>query len=295
MAVLRIQRQVKQRPAPAIGLKYSPLWRHAPAVPHLEGVSGPVDDEIPPTLRAEYLAGASEQLRLLARLGTRLETDSGDPEALQEFRREVHKIRGAAGSFGFPEGSRVAAAMEETAKEWVSNPADRSDDRATIVRWFVKRIGAVLGLEPAGDHPPAVVTPAAAPAPPPAVDAVPEVIIVEDDMALAELLEFGLRARGYRFTVLRNGREALQQLRALDLRGAQPLLLLDVDLPGLDGYSVFDALQRDRPGAYKVVFTTVHGTEDEQLRGLEAGAIDYLVKPISLRVALEKIRRWVGR
>jgi len=112
---------------------------------------------------------------------------------------------------------------------------------------------------------------------------------------LAELLEFGLRARGYRFTVLRNGREALQHLRTLDLRGAQPLLLLDVDLPGLDGYSVFDALQKERPDVYKVVFTTVHGTEDEQLRGLEAGALDYLVKPISLRVALEKIRRWVGR
>jgi DNA-binding response OmpR family regulator len=44
-----------------------------------------------------------------------------------------------------------------------------------------------------------------------------------------------------------------------------------------------------------VVFTTVHGTESEQLRGLEAGALDYLVKPMSLRVALEKIRRWVGR
>jgi DNA-binding response OmpR family regulator len=42
------------------------------------------------------------------------------------------------------------------------------------------------------------------------------------------------------------------------------------------------------------VFTTVHGTEEEQLRGLEAGALDYLVKPISLRVALEKIKRWVA-
>jgi CheY-like chemotaxis protein len=251
-----------------------------------------VDDEIPPALRAEYLAGASQQLDLLARLGVRLDTDASDADALQEFRREVHKIRGAAGSFGFTQGSRVAAAMEETAKEWVANPADRSDDRATIVRWFVTRIAWVLGLDPPGDRPPAVATPA--PPPPPPAGEVPEVIIVEDDTALAELLEFGLRARGYRFAVLRNGREALQHLLGLDLRGTQPLLLLDVDLPGLDGYSVFDALQRERPGAYKVVFTTVHGTEDEQLRGLEAGALDYLVKPMSLRVALEKIRRWVG-
>jgi CheY-like chemotaxis protein/HPt (histidine-containing phosphotransfer) domain-containing protein len=255
-------------------------------------VTGPVDDELPPALRAEYLAGASQQLDLLAQLGERLDANPTDAAALQEFRREVHKIRGAAGSFGFPEGSRVAAAMEETAKEWVADPADRSDDRAGIVRWFVKRLADVLGLGGPRSRPAEV---AAAPPTPPPSDAVPEIVLVEDDIALAELLEFGLRARGYRFTILRNGREALQQLITLDVGKTQPLLLLDVDLPGLDGYSVFDALQRERPGAYKVVFTTVHGTEDEQLRGLEAGALDYLVKPISLRVALEKIRRWVGR
>ncbi len=123
---------------------------------------------------------------------------------------------------------------------------------------------------------------------------VPEVIYVEDDAALAELLEYGLRAHGYRFLAYRNGREALRELLALDVRGTRPLLLLDVDLPALDGYSILDALERARPGTYRVVFTTVHGTEEEQLRGLEAGALDYLVKPISLRVALEKIKRWVG-
>ena len=124
---------------------------------------------------------------------------------------------------------------------------------------------------------------------------VPEVIYVEDDAALAELLEYGLRAQGYRFLAYRNGRDALRELLALDVRGTHPLLLLDVDLPALDGYSILAALERERPGTYRVVFTTVHGTEEEQLRGLEAGALDYLVKPISLRVALEKIKRWVGR
>ena len=135
------------------------------------------------------------------------------------------------------------------------------------------------------------------PAPPPAAatSAAPELILVEDDPALAELLEYGLRSRGYRFVSYRNGRDALRELLALDVAGTRPLVLLDVDLPGLDGYSVLEGLERDRPGAYRVVFTTVHGGEAEQLRGLEAGALDYLVKPISLRVALEKIRRWVGR
>ncbi len=150
---------------------------------------------------------------------------------------------------------------------------------------------------------PAKKPPAPAPRPQPAVEpppaaatsAAPELILVEDDPALAELLEYGLRSRGYRFVSYRNGRDALRDLLALDVAGTRPLVLLDVDLPGLDGYSVLEGLERDRPGVYRVVFTTVHGGEAEQLRGLEAGALDYLVKPISLRVALEKIRRWVGR
>ena len=85
--------------------------------------------------------------------------------------------------------------------------------------------------------------------------------------------------------------------RLLHTHGSRqaPLLLLDVDLPALDGYSIFEELQQECPGKFRVVFTTVHGSETEQLRGLEAGAMDYMVKPMSLRVALEKIRRWVGR
>ena len=149
---------------------------------------------------------------------------------------------------------------------------------------------------PVVEQRPVVESPPTAPPPvPEAAPTVPEIILVEDDPALADLLEYGLRARGYRFLSYRNGRDALRELLALEVAGTRPVVLLDVDLPGLDGYSVLDALERGRPGAFRVVFTTVHGGEAEQLRGLEAGALDYLVKPISLRVALEKIRRWVGR
>src|SRR2546426_12281752 len=77
---------------------------------------------------------------------------------------------------------------------------------------------------------------------------------------------YGLQARGYRFRAYRNGRDALRELIALDVQGTHPLVLLDVDLPGLDGYSVLDALQRARPGTYRVVFTTVHGTRSEERR-----------------------------
>ena len=248
--------------------------------------------ELPPGLLEEYLENTSAQLADLAALADRLAANGSDREALEQLRRETHKIHGSAGSYGFWDASRLAAGMEETAKDWVARPDDPEVERGSLARWFVVRLADIMKLEVPTTR--RVDRPSG-----PTLQAdllnVPEVVVVEDDPALAELLSYGLQSRGYRFRLFRNGREALDALLTLDSGEEHPLLLLDVDLPALDGYSIFDTLQRERPGKFRVVFTTVHGNEAEQLRGLEAGALDYLVKPISLRVALEKIRRWVGR
>ena len=271
----------------------------------------PVDDfGLPPGVREEYLQGARDQLGLIAELAERLIVSGEDREAIDELRREAHRMRGSAGSFGFPQATAVAAELEAAAKQWLEQSDNGVEMRGYAARGFVRRLAAALftkqdlapapapapAQEPVQEPPPSIALDRP-PAPASEGSDVPEVIVVEDDPALAELLTFGLEARGYRFIHFRNGREALDVLKAMETRGAPqpPLLLLDVDLPALDGYSIFEELQKECPGKFRVVFTTVHGSETEQLRGLEAGAMDYMVKPMSLRVALEKIRRWVGR
>jgi len=249
-------------------------------------------------VRDQYLQGARDQLGAIAELAERLIAAGDDTAAIETLRRDAHRLRGSAGSFGFPQASVVAAQLEEAAKKWLEHPGNGVAGRGQAARAFVRRLAAALFTKQATAAPPP-----AEPSPPPDLAApapessVPEVIVVEDDPALAELLTFGLEARGYRFRHFRNGREALDLLKTMDTQGSSqpPLLLLDVDLPALDGYSIFEELQQECPGKFRVVFTTVHGSETEQLRGLEAGAMDYMVKPMSLRVALEKIRRWVGR
>src|SRR3989454_11538234 len=252
----------------------------------------PTPAELPPGLLEEYLQSARGQLQPLAELADRLAARNDDVEALEALRREVHKIHGSAGSYGFWSASRLAAGMEETAKDWLSRPTDTDVDRGSLTRWFVVRLAEILRLDvpttQRADRPSGPILQAD-------LLNVPEVIVVEDDPALAELLEYGLRSRAYRFACYRDGREALGDLLALETGESHPLLLLDVDLPVVDGYAIFEALERERPGVYRVVFTTARGDESEQRRGLEAGALEYLVKPISLRVALEKIHRWVGR
>jgi len=261
----------------------------------LEIVSQDDDLGLPPGLRDEYLKGARDQLGGIAELAERLITAGDDAAAIEDLRHEAHKLRGSAGSFGFAQASVVAAELEDAAKQWLAHPVDDAGPRGAAARGFVRRLAAALFTKQGAAASSPATHDALRTTHDPSPGDVPEVIVVEDDAALADLLTFGLEARGYRFVHYRNGRDALDHLRALDTHGTVPLLLLDVDLPALDGYSIFEALQKDCPGKFMVVFTTVHGSEAEQLRGLEAGAIDYMVKPMSLRVALEKIRRWVGR
>jgi CheY-like chemotaxis protein len=260
-----------------------------------------VDDfGLPPGVRNEYLQGARDQLGAIAELAERLIAAGNDTAAIEALRRDAHRLRGSAGSFGFPQASVVAAELEEAAKQWLGHPGD-GDDRGQTARAFVRRLAAALFTkQPASAPDPAPAAPSppphlAAPEPEPAASDVPEVIVVEDDPAPAELLTFGLEARGYRYLHFR-GRDALALLKTMDTRGSPrpPLLLLDVDLPALHGHSLFEELQQNCPGKFRVVLTTVHGSETEQLRGLDAGAVDYMVKPMSLRAALDKVRRWVG-
>src|SRR5205823_3360520 len=256
------------------GRRHSGIFAHRfPILVAMTGQATP--PELPPGLLEGYLAGMRTELATLATIAERLAVAKHDRATIEALRRAAHKIHGSAGSFGFMEASRLAAGMEATAKDWADWPGNPEVERASLARWFVARLAALLGLAvtraPAAVRPPAIsplprvgstptapsppirptpVAPAAPappaprakPAPPPAQSSppvaapqAPEVIYVEDDAALAELLEYGLGAHGYRFAAYRNGREALRALLALDVEGTHPLLLLDVDLPALDG------------------------------------------------------------
>jgi CheY-like chemotaxis protein/HPt (histidine-containing phosphotransfer) domain-containing protein len=258
-------------------------------------------------MREGYLQGARDQLGGIAELAERLVAAGNDIDAVDQLRREAHKIRGSAGSFGFAQATAVAAELEEAAKQWLAQPEQGANTRGAMARAFVRRLAAALFTKQ-GDsaaspsHPPAPPPP---PTPAPRTDAppavardptrVPELIVVEDDTTVAERLSFGIEVRGYRFVVQRTRPDALDYLRRLNTAGTVPLVLIDVDRPDLDGYSILQALQQECPGKFRIVLMTEHGDMRKQRRGREAGALDYLVTGTSLWTALEDIRRWVGR
>lgn len=121
----------------------------------------------------------------------------------------------------------------------------------------------------------------------------PDVVVVEDDLALIEMLTYSLSNQGYDLVFYANGREALDGLLEMHTGGHRPVVLLDVDLPGLDGFRVLQELSAARPGAFQVIMATMHSSEAAQVLAIESGALDYIVKPLSIPITLAKIERLV--
>ncbi len=100
--------------------------------------------------------------------------------------------------------------------------------------------------------------------------------------------------RGYRTLSLPNGLDALRTLCELNTAGRRPVVLLDVDLPGLDGFRILHELNGCRPGDYQVILCTVHSSEATQVLGIQSGAVDYIVKPFRMPIVLAKVDRLLG-
>jgi len=121
-------------------------------------------------------------------------------------------------------------------------------------------------------------------------EAVHHILVVEDDPHLAAGVVENLRAEGYAVERVDNGRAALEVLET----DAFALVLLDVMLPELDGFTVCRTL-RERGDNTPVLFLTARGDPADRVRGLEAGGDDYMPKPFHLKELLLRVRAILRR
>jgi len=111
--------------------------------------------------------------------------------------------------------------------------------------------------------------------------------VVEDDADIVELVSVYLAKDGWEVDAIDDGKRAVEKVR----RGSYQLVILDIQLPGLDGLSVCAELRRDRASAaVPVVMLTARGDEADRVVGLEMGADDYIVKPFSPKELLARVR-----
>lgn len=115
------------------------------------------------------------------------------------------------------------------------------------------------------------------------------ILIVDDDVELVGLLRFALTGAGYEVVTAFDGEQALRRLHD----DALELVILDVNLPLLDGFKVLEQLRKH--SQIPVMMLTVRSAEEDEVRGLDLGADDYLKKPFSPRALLARVRSLLRR
>jgi DNA-binding response OmpR family regulator len=118
------------------------------------------------------------------------------------------------------------------------------------------------------------------------------ILVVEDEQHLAEGLRFNLEAEGYRVDVVETGESALETLRAEP--AGFDVVVLDVMLPGIDGFTVMSQL-REEGQFIPTLMLTARGHPNDVLLGFAAGADDYLPKPFELSILIARIHGLLRR
>jgi DNA-binding response OmpR family regulator len=111
------------------------------------------------------------------------------------------------------------------------------------------------------------------------------ILVAEDEQRISAFVEKGLRAAGFSVSIVADGVAALDEARS----GQYDLMVLDVGLPALDGFSLLEVLRREG-NSIAVIVLTARDTARDVVRGLEIGANDYMVKPFRFDELLARIR-----
>jgi DNA-binding response OmpR family regulator len=116
-----------------------------------------------------------------------------------------------------------------------------------------------------------------------------KILVVEDELSLQETRAYNLKRQGYEVETTGNGLEALEIAR----RDHPDLILLDIMLPGIDGFEVCRVLRQEM--TTPVLMLTARDDEIDRVVGLEVGADDYLTKPFSMRELMARVKALLRR
>ena len=119
-----------------------------------------------------------------------------------------------------------------------------------------------------------------------------KILVVEDEVDIATLVSFNLQRAGYAVDMVHDGREGLEKI----LKDQPDLVILDLMLPGMDGFSILKEMQRDiRANTIPVLMLTAKSQIDDRIRGLESGVDDYLTKPFSPKELILRVQAVLKR
>lgn len=117
-----------------------------------------------------------------------------------------------------------------------------------------------------------------------------KILVIEDEPTLARLLSYNLKQEGYEVTAIEHGGEGLKAA----LKQSYDLILLDIMLPGLNGFEIVDKL-RGEGNKTPIIILTARDAEQEVVQGLKKGADDYMTKPFGVAELLARVDAVIRR
>jgi two-component system alkaline phosphatase synthesis response regulator PhoP len=123
-------------------------------------------------------------------------------------------------------------------------------------------------------------------------DSTPRILLVDDEEDILEFVSYNLQREGFRVYVARNGREAIEMASKVK----PDLVILDVMMPEMDGIAACEEI-RKLPNCKNIIiaFLTARGEDYSQIAGFEAGADDYITKPIRPKVLISRVKALLKR
>jgi DNA-binding response OmpR family regulator len=119
----------------------------------------------------------------------------------------------------------------------------------------------------------------------------PVILVVDDNAPIRIVLRQHLESAGYAVAEAATGEDAIAMIRDKPVQ----LVLLDVMMPGIDGIAVCKAVrEKDETAFLPIVMVSAHGTPVYVKKARDSGASDFIVKPFSKKILLEKVEKWVG-
>lgn len=116
-----------------------------------------------------------------------------------------------------------------------------------------------------------------------------KILIIEDELAIQNILAEPLRAKGYKITAASDGLAGINAFHAQNF----DLILLDIMLPKIDGYTLCEMIRKE--SKVPIIILTALDTEDDQMKGFDLLADDYITKPFSIKIVLKRVEAMLRR
>ena len=250
-------------------------------------------------LWVRYRPAILDRLSVVEDAAVELLKGSIDGELRWKAEGEAHKLAGSLGTFGFADASRDAREIEvllQSAHIDATQTVRLSELvvnlRTQLEKEQTKSSDVLTGEKPMVPSTQASIPSGESPATQGLQGLSVDVVLVDDDEVLSGLLLHTLKTQGYQTEWIADGQVAADKLRGPTPTVKARIVVLDVNLPSLDGISVLRELSRT--GALKetkVFMLTVRSSEPEVLSTLQLGAFDHVAKPVSVPVLMQRIKR----